>query len=427
MTSKNSGMNGLENLAQLRDPSRRFRREAPSGIGGVGHVGGVGNMNTDAADPPSEAVLTRAVAEQSPPRGGLTEEEPEYEVSDLIYERTGTLLFPCPSRVVESSGRAPEAAGAKPEAKGAPSVGSESSAWSSLVRDLRAASAGTPGVSMLATVDVGGEGPASTAKRSEPSTPPALAEAKAGSRSLTGIFQVAPSPRTVPQEVAPGPAIVAPGPSSALANRALGKVAQTFVATPSPPASRDVDASRGLEALEARSFAPVPNAKRNARPSRLVKQYPSLGQRVLAEVRRTAVAKKIAAVGVVAAAGVVAAVVVASSTLMPGRVPREEVASRSSVTAPAAERAPAPPRAHIEPPVPVGMPEAPPEPPNSTPTDGTPLPIPEETLPEPSSRRAPASKVGQGKPIHDRALPTRPNLAKPCDCLPGDPLCGCLD
>jgi hypothetical protein len=64
--------------------------------------------NNHAADRPGEAVLKRAGAEQSPPPGGLLEEEPEYEVIDLICERIGTLLFPCPLRIVELGGRAPE-------------------------------------------------------------------------------------------------------------------------------------------------------------------------------------------------------------------------------------------------------------------------------------------------------------------------------
>jgi hypothetical protein len=429
MMSKNSGIYSLENLVRVSDPSRRFLGKAPSGIDGVGHagldhagarhVGGVGNMNTDAAEPPSGAELKRAAAEPSPPRGGVPEEEPEYEVNELIYERTGTLCFPWPSLIVEGDGRALETEGARPEAKGAPPVGSDSPARSSigcLVRDLRAASAGTPGVLMLATVDGGGVGRASTVSRREPSTPPALAEAKGSSPSGTSFSRAGTPLHSVRQRVDPIPAFVPLGSSSMRANRAVGKVAQTSVAS----ASRDVDPSRGREALEDRPFAPDPNGKRSAKPIRLIKHYPSLGQRILTEVRRTTVAQRIAALGVLAAGGVLAAVVVASSTRVPVRVPVARVAPSSSVAPVVAETAPTPPPAHVPPSVPAVVAEAPPEPPNSMLANGTPLPTPEETLPEPSPL---SSKEVKATSRSKSSAPTR----KPCDCVPGDPLCECLD
>jgi hypothetical protein len=188
--------------------------------------------------------------------------------------------------------------------------------------------------------------------------------------------------------------------------------------------------------------------------------YPSFGQRVLAEVRRLPLAKQCVASGVVAAV-VAAGVFVASSTLVPRRAPQEQTASRRSVAAVVDERAPVPALAHVEPRVSVVVGEAAPAEPSNSLTNGTPPPAFEEALPEPSPRRAPTNDVGQDgaildeaswasddgestevidarltgdrskeaktKPRSTRRLPTQPGLHEPCDCLPGDPLCGCLD
>jgi hypothetical protein len=444
MMPKNSGMHSLETPMPMRDPSTPFVREAPGSIGGAGRVCGVGGMNTDASYAPSEAVSRRAAGEPSSPHGGAPEEDPEYEeVDDLIYERTGTLSFPYTLRIVEGGIRT-EAVGARPEATEAPSAGSELSAWSSLgrlVRDLRDASAGTPGVSMLATVDVIGGERASTARQPEPSKPPSVAEVKAPSPSSTSIPRAVVVSPSLPQRVAVGPTFAPPRRTSVVADRAIGKVAQTFVASPSPPASRHVEPSRGREA---RSFAPVANAKRTTQPSLRVKQragrvYPSFGQRVLAEVRRSPLAKRRTASGVVAAA-VVAAVVIASSTLGPRHVPRETVASRSSVAAVVDGRAPVPGRlpekvvasrgsvatvgderaplpalAHVEPRVSVAP-------------DGD--EYNEVTLAPPAADEeltGDRSKGAEAKARSNRRAPTHSRRHEPCDCLPGDPLCGCLD
>jgi hypothetical protein len=355
--------------------------------------------------------------------------DPEYEeVEDLIYERTGTLSFPYPPFIVASV-RATEAAGAGPGAIGAPSSGSESSAWSSLgrlVRDLRAASAGTPGVLMLASVDVAGVEPASTAKRREPSTAPPVAEAKANSRTSTSISRAVRAPRSVPQPVAAAPALVPPRWSPGVANRALGKVTQTF-ATPSPPTSRHVDPSRRREV---RSCLPRPNATRPSQPSlpakrRARRSYPSFGQRVLAETRRIPLAKRSAAVGVVAAV-VVAGVFVASVTLARGRVPQERVASRWSVID---QRAPVPAPAQVEPGASgvVAEGNAIRDGASSTANGGE---DDEMTLERPAIDARPTgdhSKRAKATARSNRRAPRQPRPHEPCDCFPGDPLCGCLD
>jgi hypothetical protein len=414
MMPKNSGMISLENLLRMREP-------------------------------------TRAVAEpSSSPRGGVPEEDPEYEeVEDLIYERTGTLSFPYAVRIVEGGVTMTRAAVARPATTGAPSAGPESAAWSTLgriVRDLRSASAGTPGVALLATVDVVGGQPASAAKQREPSTPPCVSEAAKphGPRTTSSARALT----SVPQRVAVGPAHVPPRRSAVVANRAPGKVVQAIDLSPSPPTSRHVAPSRGRDE---RSSAPVANAQRTTQPSLRTKQrvdsnrerearagapvasaqrasrpslraqrqarrvYPSFGQRVLAELRRSPLAKRSVASGVLAAL-VVAGVFVASSTLLPRRVAHGTVAPRSSVAA-VDERVPVPALAHGEPHVGVLAAEGGGEYEEVT--------IDREALE--TQLTMDRSKEAKAKAHSHRREPTQPRRHEPCDCLPGDPLCGCLD
>jgi hypothetical protein len=413
MMPKKTGIHSLENLVRMHGPSTASVRQAAGHVGGGGQVGGDGNMSTDAAHPPSDTLLKRSVGEPSAPHGSPPEEDAEYEeVDDLIYERTGTLSFPYRSPLVESSARASEARGAGPEATAALSVGPEPSAWSTLghlVRDLRAASADTPGVSLLATVDV-------------VSTP-----------------RASMAPRFVPQPVLVAPAVSPPRRKSVVANRALSKVAQTIVAS-SSPASRPSGPSRGREP---QSLAPAPTAQRTTRPSLRSKQharqlYPSFGQRVRAEVRRIPLAKRSLALGGVAAL-VFAGALLASSALMPRNVPADRAATHSSVApvvdqrAPLAERrsekrvvsrdsaaalvderGPASALADVVPRVSVVVAEE-----------------YDEVMPEPPAGDAQLtgerSKGAEATARSNRRAPTPPRPHRPCDCFAGDPLCGCLD
>ncbi len=387
MMPKKTGIHSLEGLGRTRGPSTASVRQAPVHNGGVRQGGGVADVNTDAAHPPSDTLLKRAVDEPSAPHGGPPEADAEYEeIDDLIYERTGTLCFPYPSPLVESSARTTEGGKARREATGAPSLGSEPSAWSSLghlVRDLRAASAETPGVSLLATVDV-------------VSTP-----------------RASMAPRFVPQPVVVAPAAVPPRRESVVANRALSKVAQTIVAS-SSPASRHSGPSRGREP---RSLAPVPTAQRTPKPSLRSKQharplYPSFGQRVRAEVRRIPLAKRSLALGAVAAL-VFAGALLVSSALMPRNVPEERAVTRWSVAPAVDERAPLPEPAHVEPRVSVVVAD---EYSEVTPD-----------WPEVDALTGDRSKGAKPTVRSNRRAPTLPRPPAPCGCLAGDPLCGCLD
>jgi hypothetical protein len=379
-----------------------------------------GHTNTGAAYAPAEPESKRA-AETSSHHGGVLQQDAEYEEVDdldLVYERTGTLCFPYPSRRVDSGVRATEAAAARTTE--APAVAPERSAMSSvgrLVRDLRAASASTPGVSMLATIDVvGGEG-ASVAQRPQPPPQPSGAEAKAHRPAPASAFPVLAAPPPLPQRVAVGPAFPPPRRSSGVANRALSKAAHTFVAPPSSLASRQVGPSR---ARDARSFTPVRNGKRTTQPSlarqRALQLYPTFGQRILAEVQRIPLATSSVALGVVAAV-VVAAVFLASSTLLSRRAPPERAAPRSKVSAVAEGRARRPAPELDEPRVSVvaeeeALPEEPPK-----------------TLepPELDVQRTGERSKGAKATRSNRRASTRSGLREPCDCFPGDPLCGCLD
>ena len=186
------------------------------------------------------------------------------------------------------------------------------------------------------------------------------------------------------------------------------------------PASRHVDPSRGREA---RSFAPMGVPQRTTQPSLRAKQrarrvYPSFGQRVLAEVRRLRFAKRsvvLAGVAAVAAAGAF----VASSALVPRRAPRETAPTRPTLAAVvaerrvaerrAAERAPVPAPAHVGPRVSV--------------FDRPALDPPALDAQRTDAHSNGAKATARAKP----RAPERPRPHEPCDCLPGDPLCGCLD
>jgi hypothetical protein len=225
-------------------------------------------------------------------------------------------------------------------------------------------------------VDVMGRAATSTATRREPSMPPCLPEAKA-----TGLASVS--------------------------------VSQSLIA----PCSL---AQQGCEQADA------PNGKRTTQRSHLAQQharqpYPSSCERVLSELRRISLARRSAAVGAVAAV-VVAGVLVPLSALMPTRVAQERATSHSTVAAVIDERAPMPAPAHLEPHVRVIVAGAPPrEPSNSMFSNATPPTAYEDTLPQPFARRAPRAARSNLR------SPTPPRPLQPCDCFPGDPLCGCLD
>ena len=421
MMPKKPGTYSLEDLAPRRDPSTPVVKKAPTSADQMGGVGR--DVNTYAAHPPSEAVLQRA-AEPSSPRGGVARQDPEYEEVDdldLIYERTGTLCFPYPSRKVESGVRATDSAVARPEVTRAPSVWSELSAVFPLGRRLsgaRAAPAGARGVSMLAAVDVVRGEPASAGQRREPSTPPAVARAKANGPSSTSAPPALVARRALPQQVAVGPAFPPARRHSAVANRALTQVNHTIVAPPSSPSSRHPGPGRGREA---RSPAQLSNGKRTAQTSRrtrppALRTYPTFGQRVRAEVDRIQLAKWSAALGVLAAL-VVAGVFVASSVLVPKRVPRASVAPRSSVAAVVDQRVLVPAPIHPGPRVSVIVAEeAQPELPNML---DRPALDAQLTDARPKGARTVAPS--------NRRAPTRTRTHERCDCFPGDPLCGCLD
>ena len=413
MKPKNPGTHSLEDPATTRDPSTPVVAEAPSR---EGQLGGPGDENTD-AHPPGEAVLQRA-AEPSP-RGGVAKQDPEYEEVDdldLIYERTGTLCFPYPSRKVESGVRATDPALARPEVTRAPSVWSELSAVFPLgrrLRDARAASAGSPGVSMRASVDAAAGEAASTPQRREPSTPPAVTRAQANAASPTRTSRALVASRALPQQVAVGPAFPPARRHSVVAHRALTKVNHTDVA----PTSRHSSTSRGREA---RSPAQVSSGKRTTQTSRPTRQpalrtYPTFGQRVRAELRRVRLAKWSAALGVLAAL-VVASVFVVSSAFVPKRGSRERAAPRASVAAAVDQRAPVPAPAHLGPRVSVVAAEPPPEAPKRL---GRPAP---DALP--TGARSTGAKATARS---NRRTTTHSSPPEPCDCFPGDPLCGCLD
>lgn len=198
---------------------------------------------------------------------------------------------------------------------------------------------------------------------------------------------------------------------------------------PVPPASRHAGPSRGGEV---RSFAPMGVPQRTTQPSLRAKQrarrvYPSFGQRVLAEVRRLRFAKRsvvLAGVAAVAAAGAF----VASSALVPRRAPREAapthpspaavvVAERSAAERRAAERAPVPAPAHVGPRVSVLTEEY------EAALDRPALDRPALDAPLTDAHSNGAKATAGAKP----RAPERSRPHEPCDCLPGDPLCGCLD
>jgi len=452
MMPKNTGMHSLESPVSRGVPSTPVVREAPASVGSAGHGGGVGDTSTDAGYPPSDKLLKRAAVDPSAPHGGLPDDDEYEEIDDLIYERTGTLCFPYPSRLIEKA-RANDGASARPEASRSPSMGSESSAAiGHLVRDLRAASADTPGVTMLATVDIVGGAAVSAAQRREPPTPPSVAKArtKADSPSSTSIppvspapvspAPVSPAPRVAAPQVVVAPPTVPPRRSPVVANRSLTKVARTSVASPSSPAPRHSGPSRGREA---RSFAADPNAERTTKPSlranqRVIQSYPSFRQRVFAEVRRVPLAKRSLALGG-GAAVLVAAIVLASSALVPRNVPPVQAATPSGVAAVVDARTPRTERLPKK--VVVSPSSAAPvvdEPARATaPAPGEPhvsVLVPEESpevAPDPSASDARlAGDHAKGAKATARSngrASTPPRRQESCDCFPGDPLCGCLD
>jgi hypothetical protein len=363
MTPKNSVLHTLESLVRTRDPSTPFVSEAARLIRGD-RVDGVGRLTTDAASPAGEAISKRAVAEPSSPHDRIPEDDAEYEeVDDLIYERTGTLSFSYPLRSVASGERATHADSDKPEAIRARSAGSSLAGLARLVSGLRAASATTPGVSLLATVDVVGGEPASTAKRRERST----------------------------------------------SSRGRGQSQRCILARGAAP-RRAQSRARGWV------VCPAAECQADDKTSLLAKQrtHRSYGQRLLAEVRRIPLAKRPAALGVMAAV-VVAEVLVAMATRVPRRVASEEAAPRSSVAAVVAERAPA------SAPAPINSSRA-----SVMTEDGaTPVrlhwPALDATLTAGHAKRAKAPALSKAR----ASMPPRSHA--PCDCLPGDPLCGCID
>lgn len=190
------------------------------------------------------------------------------------------------------------------------------------------------------------------------------------------------------------------------------------------PASRHAGPIRGREV---RSLAPMGVPQRTTQPSLRAKQrarrvYPSFGQRALAEVRRLRFAKRsvvLAGVAAVAAAGAF----VASSALVPSRrAPREAAPTHPSPAAVvaerrAAERAPVPAPAHVGPRVSVLADEY------EAAFDRPALDRPALDAPLTDAHSNGAEATASAKP----RAPERSRPHEPCDCLPGDPLCGCLD
>jgi hypothetical protein len=119
-------------------------------------------------------------------------------------------------------------------------------------------------------------------------------------------------------------------------------------------------------------------------------------QRLLRDLQQSSAAtKKISALVVAAALLVCVGTLVARSVakrFVPGSV-------RSAAAVPVRATAPVEPRAAMQ---------APPEPPNSTLTNGSPL-LAEATAPEPSTGRTPAGEVARGKPFHDKQPTARDN------------------
>ena len=419
MKPKNAGIDSLENLVPSRAPSTPSVAGAPSRRGGAGQVGRLGPMQTDPGFPPSEAALQR-YAEPSSTPGGIPREAPEYEEldeQDLIYDRTGTLCFPYPSRKAESGVRAIEAGGARPEAIGRRSREAESTASFPLERRASASNLAplvTPGVAKLATINIAGGQGASTVARREPPMPPSAAKANASGPAATSTSRALLAP-SVPQRVAVGPVFPPARRGSPVANRAFNKVAHTFVAPPSSSAARHTGSSR---AREGRPLAPASNGERTTQPRIRTRQpvpqcYPSFGQRVLAEVQRIPLAKWSVALGALAAV-VVVGMFVASSTLMPRRNLRARGVPRSSAAAVVDGRTPAP--AHVAPRVSVISPE-----PASEPPETLERPAVDAPLVDDRSKRAKATAHANPR------APRGPTPHEPCECFEGDPLCGCLD
>lgn len=464
MMPKNSGTHSLENSVPMHVRSATFVGQAGAPAGDECAGCGANDTSADVACPPSDKQWKQA-AEPSLPSSAPPEDDAEYEeIDDLTYERTGTLCFPF--RVIERA-RATAGVGAGNEAARAPSSGAPSSeppsseppssAWSAIghrVRDLRAASADKPGVTLLATIAVAGSEVASPAKRRAPPPPPSATKAKVKAtateddRSSSSLPPPVMAPRSVPQPVVVAPPVAPPRRTSTVASRALSKVPRTIVASTSSPEPRHAGSSRKRET---RSPAADPNAERTTRPSlrtrpRVIQSYPSLGQRLLAEVRRVPLAKRSLALGA-GAAVLVAGVFLASSTLMPRKVPREKAEARPSAAqvgerAPRAERGPGkmvPPRPAVAAVVDARaaldardartLADAP------APHDPRVDVMAEDELQEmaPALPAVGARPLG-ARPLGARAMvgsnrrvpaPNRPHAA--CECFPGDPLCGCLD
>lgn len=452
MMSIKAVMQGPENIVRAGDASTAFGEAPTSGV--VCPAEGAGARHDEASQPPSEPAPKRPLAAPSAPSDTEGDAEEYEEVEELMYERTGTLAFPNPALIIESAARAAEAVGARPEKHERPAVGSVS--WSSvarLMRDLRSLSEGTPGVGLAATVDVAPSAAARPPERREPAPPAPVAapraEAPASTREPASAAAAAASramlaPLYVQSPVVVAPAAPPPRRRSTVASRAISKVVQPSIALV-PPAARP---RAPRPAVDARSLAVVPSAERTTKPSlrvrsQVLRGYPSFGQRVLAEVRRIPLAKRSLAVGALAAV-LVAGMFVAYSALASKRAPRQAAAARSVERAGAAQRAPAPAASVVTsaaPRAPAAAGERAPELALAGEREPAPSVEPrvsvwaEETAGDATAPvRAPAAApltrhhVARGKaaPAASRPVST-PLAAPPCACLPGDPLCGCLD